>query len=377
VLGQLRKSQREQLIILVRMREVWREVLLSLGLFPTENDPNNAQETIIIVSENMIFWQGSNLLEDKLLPFYSTPSKVSGIALDVRKKLMFVAEDDGCVYQSSLDIEEPGEKRQVICQNVLNAKPLLLSVDWLNAQLYIMGEILSPHHKTFSISRCDFEGRKPVVAVGGLTGKPVHIEVDPYNGYLFWVIPNEDVDSGLYRLDLGEISNGIKHESHPYQMIKGKNLGAFMVDHTRFHLLVPMQNENTVISVSLNGKNEEDIRKNTQSPLLHTVLSLAMVKNEFIWTNGREILKEEFHNTHHIYYHNSKVPKDINSSLIAICVNSSLSQPIPIPVNPPHNCQALLGSTRAKVSWQIPQLVGDQGKGAFKVSLLHFPSIKC
>jgi hypothetical protein len=37
-------------------------------------------------------------------------------------------------------------------------------------------------------------------------------------------------------------------------------------------------------------------------------------------------------------------------------------------VNPPHSCQALLGSTRAKVSWEVPQLVGDQGKGAFKVS---------
>lgn len=342
-------------------------------LFSTADDPNSPLDTkIVVVSENTILWQGTDLYQDKLLPFYSTASKISGVALDVRKKLMFVAEDDGCVYQSSLDIESADEKLEVICQNVLNAKPQLLSVDWLNSQLYIMGEILNPQFKTFSISRCSFGGKKPVVAVGGLQRQPAHIEVDPYNGYLFWVIPGDEADSGLFRLDLAEISNGIKHESHPFQMIKGKNLGAFIVEHTRFRLLVPMQNENTVVSVSLNGKNEEDIRKNTQSPLLHTVISLAMANNLFIWTNGKEILTEEYHQKHHIYYHNSWIPKDINSNLIAICVNTSMSQPIPIPVNPPHNCQALLGSTKAKVSWQIPQLVGDQGKGAFKVSLNFF-----
>ena len=324
----------------------------------------------MVVSENAILWQETELYQDKLLPFYTTSTKISGAALDVRKKMLFVVENDGCVYQSSLDIENATDKREIICQknSSLISKPQLLSVDWLNSQLYIMGEMLNTDHKTWTISRCDFEGKKLVVAVGGLTGMPVHIEVDPYNGYLFWVIPNDDIDSGLYRLDLSEISNEIKHESKPFQMIKGKHLGAFIVDHTRFRLLVPMQNENTIMSVSLNGKNEEDIRKNTQSPLLHTVNSLAMANNLFIWTNGKEIMTEEYHTQYHTYYHNSWIPKDINSPLVALCVNSSSSQPIPVPVNPPHNCQALLGPTKARVSWLIPQLVGDQGKGAFKVS---------
>lgn len=301
------------------------------------------------------------------ITFYTTTSKISGIALDVRKKLIFIAEDDGCIYQSSLDLREKSEKKEVICQKSgLNFKPLLLSVDWINNHLYIMGE--STHHESWTISRCTFDGKKLIVAVGGLNGKPSHIEVDPYNGYLFWVIPDEAVDSGLYRLDLGEISNGIKHETKPFQMIKGRNLGAFIVYHTRFRLYVPMQSENTIMSVSLNGKDQEDIRKNTQSPLLHSVKSLAMANNLLLWTNGKEILKEEYHTTHHAYYHNAynSYPDASNTSLVAVCVNSTSSQPIPVPVNPPHNCQALLSSQKAKVSWQTPQLVGDQGKGAFK-----------
>lgn len=320
---------------------------------------------IILASENTILSQSPDFLLAQPVTFYSTTSKISGIALDVRKKLIFVAEDDGCIYQSSLDLADKTVKKEVICQKSgLNFKPLLLSVDWLNDYLYIMGE--NVHHESWTISRCDFDGKKLLVAVGGLNGKPSHIEVDPYNGYLFWVIPDEVVDSGLYRLDLGEISNGIKHETKPFQMIKGKNLGAFIVYHTRFRLYVPMQSDNTIVSVSLNGKDQEDIRKNTQSPLLHSVKSLAMANNLFIWTNGKEVLKEEYHLVHHSYYHNSYPDA---SNIIAVCVNSTSSQPIPVPVNPPHNCQALLSSTRAKVSWQIPQLVGDQGKGAFKVKV--------
>jgi len=42
------------------------------------------------------------------------------------------------------------------------------------------------------------------------------------------------------------------------------------------------------------------------------------------------------------------------------------SQPIPVPVNPPTGVQAVLGAERAKVSWQVPHLLGGQGKGAWQ-----------
>lgn len=301
--------------------------------------------------------------------FYTTASRIASIALDVQKQLIFVVEEDGCLYQSSLDATNKTEKREVICQKSgLNFKPLLVSVDWLNDHLYIMGEIKSnAHHDSWSISRCEQDGKNLHVAVGGLTGRPTHIEVDPYNGYLFWVIPKESVDSGLYRLDLGEISNGIKHETRPFPIIKGGNLGAFIVFYSRVHLYVSMQDNNTITSVSLNGNDQQDIRKNALSPLMQSVKSLAMVNELFFWTNGKEILTEEFHHQRRVYYHNSfPDPSKSNTSLIAVVVNSTLAQPIPVPKNSPESCQALMSSTHAKVSWQTPQLVGDQGKGAFK-----------
>lgn len=70
--------------------------------------------------------------------------------------------------------------------------------------------------------------------------------------YLFWVIQGTTV-GGLYRLDLHDISNGVKHEVRPDVIMEDPNLGAFTVDHTNFRLLVPNHSQNTVVSVSLDG----------------------------------------------------------------------------------------------------------------------------
>jgi len=70
--------------------------------------------------------------------------------------------------------------------------------------------------------------------------------------YLFWVIQGTMV-GGLYRLDLHDISNGVKHEVRPDVIMEDPNLGAFTVDHTNFRLLVPNHSQNTVVSVSLDG----------------------------------------------------------------------------------------------------------------------------
>lgn len=71
--------------------------------------------------------------------------------------------------------------------------------------------------------------------------------------YLFWVINGKSYDSGLFRLDLGDISNGVKHEVVPFSMLTGSDLGAFSIDYIRFKILVPIQENNTVISMDLDG----------------------------------------------------------------------------------------------------------------------------
>lgn len=147
-------------------------------------------------------------------------------------------------------------------------------------------------------------------------------------------------------------------------MIRGNRLGAFVIDHARFQLSVPFQNENTIKTVTLKG-DLEDIRHNTQSPLLHSVKSLVKIKGLFFWTNGEEYRAEEYHGGNNVYFHNSYADTT-KTAIIGMRLNSSTIQPAPVPVNPPLDCQALLGANEAKVSWKTPELIHEQGKGAFR-----------
>lgn len=147
--------------------------------------------------------QGADLL-DKPSIVYKTESVIRGVAIHVASAQLFVSTSSGYVKRTS--IVKPSEPSIILSPDRMNFKPLTLSVDWLNLHLYVLGEV--KHATTvWQIARCHLDGRGLTVAMAGLITKPSHVEVDPYNGYLFWV-----TRGGLYRLDLADISNGVKHE---------------------------------------------------------------------------------------------------------------------------------------------------------------------
>lgn len=321
---------------------------------------------LILGGDNRIFSQGSDLLSEPAVEFYESKHQILGIAIHIDQKLIFVADRAGYVFRGPL--EKHNEPRRAILEphSDVNFAPILLSVDWLNNHLYILGQVTHPNSaNSWQISRCDLNGKGRTVALSGLQRKPDQIEVDPYNGYLFWVVTGTTHDTGLFRLDLANISNGVKHDDKPSQLIRGNNLGAFAIDHVRFRLLVPFQSENTIYSLSLDGKGKENIRNNTQKPQFEIVKSLAYANGLFYWTNGEDIFTEDYHKKQDSYYHNNYYHQE-NSSFHFVCVNLMAAQPIPIPVNPPSKVQAILNTRRAHVSWRIPHLLGNQGKAAWQ-----------
>lgn len=147
--------------------------------------------------------QGADML-DKPSVIYKTESKIRGVAIHVASAQLFVSTSTGYVYRTT--IIERSEPEAILSPGRVNFEPLSLSVDWLNLHLYVLGEV--KHATTvWQIARCNLDGKGLIVARAGFLTQPSHIEVDPYNGYIFWV-----VKAGLYRLDLADISNGVKHE---------------------------------------------------------------------------------------------------------------------------------------------------------------------
>ncbi|XP_055642898.1 proto-oncogene tyrosine-protein kinase ROS isoform X2 [Toxorhynchites rutilus septentrionalis] len=353
----------------VTMRNPEGEGPPSVSYVQTPSQPLDLEEdiqpTLILGAERSVLSQGSDLLSDPLTELYRSQSqKIRGTAIHIRRNLIFVSDDIGYVFKSPF--RQGSEKGRIAILSPdadHNFRPTLLSVDWLNDHLYILGQ--TKITGLWQISRCDFSGERLTVAIAGLQRQPEHFEVDPFNGYLFWVIGSRSADAGLFRLDLGDISNGVKHEIKPLQLNNRHNLGAFSIDHTSFRVLVPDQDANTVLAISLDGKTTENIRNNTQRPRFEKVKSLALANGLFYWTNGKEVFAEDYHKKQNSYYHNA-FPIALNNSYFSICVNLSSAQPIPIPVNPPRNVQALLTSTKIKIFWSVPHLLGIKGKGAWQ-----------
>lgn len=170
----------------------------------------------------------------------------------------------------------------------------------------------------------------------------------------------------MYRLDLRDISNGVRHEISPSLIFNNFDTAAFTIDYIRFKLLLASEQKNTVFAVDLDGKRFEDFRTNTQSPQFSKVKSIAVANDIFYWTSGVVLLNEEFHKKNKNYYHNAYSDFAEIKNFLAVCVMLPSAQPVPIPVNPPSNVQAILSRRRGKVSWHTPHLLGIQGRGSWQ-----------
>ncbi|XP_043482361.1 proto-oncogene tyrosine-protein kinase ROS isoform X2 [Leptopilina heterotoma] len=312
---------------------------------------------LILGSQHSIMKQGSDIFDEPSI-IYETSSIIQGIAIHVVLEQIFISDSMGFIYRKT--ISDISKSTILLNSDEINFKPLSMSVDWLNLRLYIVGQM--KNMSLWQIARCDFVGNDLTVVVPNFLTKPSHVEVDPYNGYLFWITRR-----GFYRLDLADIDNSGNRKVQPFLILEHSNLGAFIVDHINFRLLVSYHSENTVKSVSLDGKEVIDLRANTQQAKFKNVSSLTVINNLFYWTNGYQVLTEGYHSGQDKYFHNV-FPRYIKFSEMYLSVHAlmSTSQPIPVPVNPPTNVQAILGSERAKISWQAPYLLAEQGRGAWQ-----------
>ncbi|CAG9787793.1 unnamed protein product [Diatraea saccharalis] len=352
-------------------------VRISTPPLPT---PTPSQQPILILGseQNILAALTSDILSDPV-ELFSTEFTITGVGLDVSSDSLFVSVSNGFVYRSSLS--KKSEPEAVFVPGIIPCQPLDLSVDWLNRHLYVLAEITymveSSNPATdilskWEIIRCDFDGKNMIVAYSGFNVRPIHFEVDAYNGYLFWALRGSD-RGGLYRLDLANISNGVRHESPPEHIVRDPYLGAFTVDHADFRLLVAHLKRNTVLAVSLDGREVTDFRSNIQSPMFKSTRSIAYAGGLFYWTNGREMLTEEYHPQINTYFHN-EYPLAYNTKQVAtkqVLVALRSCQPIPVPVNPPIAVQSVMGINRAKVTWSPPHLLGHQGSGAWQQWTFH------
>ncbi|CAH1283434.1 unnamed protein product, partial [Diabrotica balteata] len=337
---------------------------------PAERQITNVTKPPLILGTNSTILELNNLsLDEEPKVLYKSTIELKGIGFHYNKKLLFITDSDGYVskiplYQESKPnysnpykkfIYSP-KKIDILEPQNLDFKPLDITVDWLNDQLYILGEI--KFNTAYIIKRCNLDGSNLMVVYAGLSQKPSSIQIDPLNGYLFWVIQDYN-NGGFFRLDINDISNGIPADKKIKKVLNETELGAFTFEYHNFNVLVSYQRLNTIMSVTLDGNDIKNIRTTVATSKLYKVVSLAMENKLFYWTDGTDVYFEDYNEHSKSYYHNALV---INYGYYKkVFINSQSSQPWPTPINPPTNVQAIFGIDIAKTRWQPPHLVGLQG----------------
>lgn len=120
--------------------------------------------------------------------------------------------------------------------------------------------------------------------------------------FRFLYFTQDGEGKGLYRIDLADISQ--KQRVQPTQIVTINHLKAFMIDFETVRLYFPNHTQNTMLSSFVDGSDIQDIRPDVILPSYKHIISLTGYDNRFYWTNGSEMLSEEFDPRFEKYRHN-------------------------------------------------------------------------
>ncbi|XP_064488538.1 proto-oncogene tyrosine-protein kinase ROS-like isoform X2 [Ornithodoros turicata] len=310
------------------------------------------EPSLIIATKSQVLKQDISIMDVPAVIFSTVPdsTEITGVAMHISEGMIFIADSKGSVRS----IQFRNTRNMTTLIDGSPHRPGLLSADWLNQKLYMVEDN--------QISLCDFSGKNYEVVVSGFEERPTDMQVDPYNGYIYWVLQNA-TGGGLYRIDLGKFGKETVARHEAQLIVKDEDLHAFTVDYRNYRLLLPRKKLNTIVSVSLSGTDESDIRSNSQNRKFTDVRRMAYYMNSLFWTTSSEVVREEYHREGDKFYHTA-YPNEERCTYIGVFHASS--QLCPVPVNPVRAVEAIFKDDLAKIAWKSPRLLGGLGKGAWQ-----------
>lgn len=260
----------------------------------------------------------------KTIPLFETDVAIRDTAIRLIDSLLYVCDESDRLHLIAFDKKNAmPESTLVLNPNNTDFRPWSLTIDWLNSRLYVAGS--NDKKDYWEIGVTDLRNSENVTELlTGLMSQPKLMEVDPCNGYLFWM-----TSEGIYRIDLGDIDKipepevsrklyyvceitislkikiiTIIEKFKPQLILRKQHLGSFMVDYANKRLLVAYQFENTVKSVSMDGKIVIDVRINVKQPKLKNVTTMSIADGLLYWSDGVDVLAENYDSNNLVFFHN-------------------------------------------------------------------------
>ena len=184
---------------------------------------------------------------------------------------------------------------------------------------------------------------------------------------------------GLYQVDLADLVeplplSAVVDGSKIKKILHDGGISAFKTDpaNSRVFAMVSAlhQTDNkTILAVPyLSGSNLLSAMPSTvvrhSMSLADDVSSLTYLDGVFYWINNGHSVFEEVDTLGNFYANNFSPMANSRHTALVLC--DIRSQPIPIPLTPIRNLQALFGSNSAHIKWDPPSPIAQRGRGAWQ-----------
>ncbi|KAK3864124.1 hypothetical protein Pcinc_030164 [Petrolisthes cinctipes] len=335
--------------------------VVQVTTYPNSPAVDDGEGYLLLTSGHSLLHVGLEFMDTPRRIFnVSKDQIITGMAVHIRLAIIYLSESNGSIIQL---LPAKGQRRTLLTHDHIHGIPSDLAIDWLNSHLYYVVRLDSPHDQVWQVWRCGLMGRSPTLIYGQLHYPVRQLSVDPYNGYIWWLSEDQE-EPGLHRLPLApaSFSSLTQPRPKPARILATPNLAGLVLDPANFQVLVADRDNNTMLAVSLDGTSVINLRPNTQQAYFSRLHSVVRLNNQFFWTDGNEIYTEELNGD--TFYHNSYVV--MNGSVGSLVAVHASTQPVPVPLNPPHHLQAVFTRRSASLTWQPPKLPALMGAGAWQ-----------
>ncbi|CAG5130159.1 unnamed protein product, partial [Candidula unifasciata] len=312
--------------------------------------------TVAINNSTQLEPQNSRIIyehPDKTRIIYETED----ISVHLRRRQILAADSTGSVSLISLSGNSTAFNRY---PEVKNARAV--SVDWMSDSVYVASQD--------KIYNCPLAKDQCAIVLQGLAGAATDVEVDPINGYFYYVLNGEG--QGLYRVPLettGQTGAQMAVQTSllpapPQLIIATSDISSVLIDFNNVRLYLVNSTAGTMMVASLDGFRIESLQEKIASPSFDQVSSIVVLNQTFIWTDKQRLHMEEFEPQLQKYRHSELMlfkPPYTGMSLF-----HPVAQPLPAPSTSPDITDAVFSRDHAVVSWNPPPLLHYQGQGAWR-----------
>ncbi|XP_075057024.1 proto-oncogene tyrosine-protein kinase ROS [Mixophyes fleayi] len=220
-----------------------------------------------------------------------------------------------------------------------------LCIDWLHHKMYF---IMNNQVYVCDLLNCTATVNIPLQD----DFKPKKILVDPYNGYLFFLL-----DDGIHRMILPEPSI---HSNVTEHIVMKTVIQDFIVSSQSRRIVYARSSRPgffEIVSVFMDGSNDQLLRQiNDES--IKEIRSFLYFSDSLMFTDGNVVLYEDFFMNQY-WYNEYLVTCDLavppSSDYNNIILYAESTQPIPLPSSPEH-VMAVFGTESATIIWKPPKL---------------------